>query len=358
MTPARDAARCAPIDRDPVAAHGRATVPGAPPATERPAVVFLMGPTGAGKTALALELASRLPFDLVSVDSAMIYRGLDIGTGKPTPAVLARFPHRLIDICDVDQTYSAAAFRNDALREIEDIQARGRIALLVGGTGLYFRSLEQGISALPGAHREVRARLTEDARIGGWDCLHRRLTALDPESAARIHPHDAQRIQRALEVCLVTGGPLTALIARVARQALPYRVIKLLLVPAERGDLHAALRRRFLAMLEGGLVDEVRRILGGAEGNEPWPALRLVGYRQVLEHLMGTCDREAMLERAVAATRQLAKRQMTWLRAERGAVRFGSDDPRLVQKALRWLVEELARRPPLSPRHWADRRER
>ncbi len=320
-------------------------------AGRKPPVVFLMGPTGAGKTVLALEIAGRLPVDLVSVDSAMIYRGLDIGTGKPTPAVRARFPHRLIDICDVDQTYSAASFRRDALHAIEEIASRGRIALLVGGTGLYFRALEQGISALPGADREVRERLALEARRGGWEGLHRRLAVLDPVAAARIHPHDTQRIQRALEICEVTGDPLTALIARGTREPLPYRIIKLVLVPGDRERLHAGLRRRFMGMLEGGLIDEVRRVLWRPDAATPMepamgpaigPAHRLVGYRQVLEHLRGKWDRDVMVERAVTATRQLAKRQMTWLRAERGAMRLPSEDPGLVPRTLAWLADELA----------------
>ena len=303
-------------------------------------VVFLMGPTGAGKTALALGLAARLPMGLVSVDSAMIYRGLDIGTDKPGATVLARFPHRLIDIRDVDQAYSAEEFRHDALSAIRDLLAHGRIPLLVGGTGLYFRALEHGLSALPGAHREVRERLSSEARNGGWARLHRRLAVLDPEAASRIHPHDAKRIQRALEVLEVTGDSLTTLYARDTQEPLPYRVIKLVIAPRERERLHAGHRQRFLGMLERGLIDEVRRFLWRTDARDARPAMRLVGYRQVCEHLMGRWDRNALVERAVAATRQLAKRQMTWLRAERGAVRLDSDDPCLLSKASEWLADE------------------
>ncbi|MCA1851073.1 MAG: tRNA (adenosine(37)-N6)-dimethylallyltransferase MiaA [Beggiatoa sp.] len=303
-------------------------------------VVFLMGPTGAGKTALALGLAARLPMGLVSVDSAMIYRGLDIGTDKPGATVLARFPHRLIDIRDVDQAYSAEEFRHDALSAIRDLLAHGRIPLLVGGTGLYFRALEHGLSALPGANREVRERLSSEARRDGWAGLHRRLAVLDPEAAARIHPHDAKRIQRALEVLEVTGDSLTTLYARDTQEPLPYRIIKLIIAPRDRERLHAGLRQRFLCMLERGLIDEVRRVFCSADARDAWPAMRLVGYRQVFEYLTGRWDRNALVERAVIATRQLAKRQMTWLRAERGGVRFCSDDPCLLSKALASLADE------------------
>lgn len=282
---------------------------------ELPAAVFLMGPTAAGKTDLALGLARHLPCDIVSVDSALVYRGMDIGTAKPSAAELAASPHRLIDICDPEEHYSAARFRQDALEQMAQISAAGRIPLLVGGTMLYFRALQYGLSELPDRNPAVRLRLERDAAIHGWQWMHRRLAAADPAAAARIHPNDPQRIQRALEVYEVTGKPLSSLQQLRARQQLPYRLVKLARAPGDRKVLHERIDKRFLSMLAQGFEDEVRGLL--RRGLAPAsPSMRSVGYRQMVKFLLGDWDRQTMIERGQAATRQLAKRQLTWLRAD------------------------------------------
>jgi tRNA dimethylallyltransferase len=278
-----------------------------------------MGPTATGKTDLAVALVDRLPLAIVSVDSAMVYRGMDIGTAKPGPEVLARAPHRLIDICDPADAYSAARFRTDALTEIAAIHAAGRVPLLVGGTGLYFRALETGLSDLPAADRAVRARLAAEAALFGWERLHERLAAVDPAAAARIHPGDPQRIQRALEVWELTGRPLSSLQAAPG-EPLPYHVVKLACTPPGRDLLAERIAARLHRMLAQGFEGEVQRLLDRGDLAPDLPSLRSVGYRQMVGYLLGECDHATMVERAIAATRQYAKRQMTWLRAERGAV--------------------------------------
>ena len=311
-------------------------------ALSQPPALFLMGPTGVGKTELAAELVARLPYHIISVDSAMIYRGMDIGTAKPGKDLLARAPHRLIDIRDPSETYSAAEFRSDALREMKAITAEGGIPLLVGGTGLYFRTLERGISALPAADPKIRAELEAMAKdSGGWPAMHRRLADIDPEAAARIHPHDPQRIQRALEIYAIAGRPLTELIARPTRQPLPYRLAKLIVAPGNRALLHKRLQDRFVAMLERGLIEEVRGLYARGDLHPAMPALRLVGYRQVWQYLEGKTDYPRMLERSVSATRQLAKRQLTWLRAEAHSRWFDGEDPGLLARILRYLNPHL-----------------
>ena len=278
-----------------------------------------MGPTGVGKTDLAVALAELGRVDIVSVDSAMVYRGLDIGSGKPDAATLARAPHRLIDIREPEQAYSAAEFRVDALEAIESIHAADRIPLLVGGTGLYFRALKRGLSRLPRANPAIRRRLDEDMQRVGLAAMHDRLRQLDPESAGRIHPNDPQRIQRALEVYELTGSPMSALIAARNTDAMPYPSFEVVLAPAERGVLHWRIEQRFDQMLAAGLVDEVRDLRARPRVHKDLPAMRAVGYRQVWEHLDGEVDFEHMRARAVAATRQLARRQLTWLRAQKVA---------------------------------------
>lgn len=283
----------------------------------RPLAILLMGPTAAGKTELAVDLAERLPCDIVSVDSAMVYRGMDIGTDKPDAAILARAPHRLIDCCDPADAYSAARFREDALREMAAIAAAGRIPLLVGGTMLYFRALQQGLSPLPSADPETRRCLEGEAQRLGWEAMHRRLAQVDPRAAAQIHPKDPQRIQRALEVFVLTGRPLTELQREGAGlPALPYRLLKLVRAPEARATLHERIERRFHAMLAAGFEAEVRALLARGDLTTDLPSMRCVGYRQMLKFLAGEYKYPIMVQRGIIATRQLAKRQWTWLRAE------------------------------------------
>ena len=281
-----------------------------------PLVVFLMGPTASGKTELALRLVEALPFEIISVDSALVYRGMDIGTAKPGPGELLRAPHRLIDICDPAETYSAARFREDALRGMAEITSSGRIPLLVGGTMLYFRALQFGLSELPEADRGVRARLEHEAAIHGWEYLHRRLGGIDPDAAARIHPNDPQRIQRALEVWELTGSTLSNLQDRDGEQRLPYRILKLVRAPIDRAVLHERIAERFHRMLEEGFEDEVRGLVARGDLVPDLPSMRAVGYRQMLRYILGEWDRETMIEKGIIATRQLAKRQLTWLRSD------------------------------------------
>ncbi len=302
-----------------------------------PPLIFLMGPTTAGKTRLAVELVERLPCDVISVDSAMVYRGMDIGTAKPTRDVLDRAPHRLIDICDPAEPYSVARFRRDALREIEDISSKGRIPLLVGGTGLYFRALQNGISKLPSADKRLRASLEADARAQGWHFLHARLAEVDPPSANRIHPNDPQRILRALEVVELTGQPLTEHFSRQTADSLPYRVVKFVLAPRERAAIHQSVKTRFHRMLERGLVEEVRGLYERRDLGPHLPSVRIVGYRQVWRYLEGSLDYPGMVERAIVATRQLAKRQLTWLRSERNATWFDGSDEDVLGSLLKFL---------------------
>lgn len=281
-----------------------------------PLAVFLMGPTASGKTDLAVELVQRLPCDIISVDSALVYRGMDIGTAKPGPDLLARAPHRLIDICDPGEAYSAARFREDALGEMAEITAAGRIPLLVGGTMLYFRALQYGLSELPQADPELRRRLETEAAEHGWEALHQRLAQVDPQAAGRIHPNDPQRIQRALEIFELTGRPLTELQRQDGVQKLPYRLVKLVRAPKDRSLLHERIAQRFHRMLELGFEDEVRGLLARGDLSLDLPSMRSVGYRQMALYLQGEYSREEMIERSIIATRQLAKRQLTWLRAD------------------------------------------
>ena len=285
-------------------------------ADARPLAVFLMGPTASGKTALACALRERFAVELVSVDSALVYRGLDIGAARPDAAILARHPHELLDLRDPSEPYSAADFRIDALAAMARIHERGRVPLLVGGTGLYFRALQRGLSALPDAAPEIRARLSAEAATAGWPALHDRLASLDPVAAERIGPNDAQRLQRALEVIELTGRPLSGQQTGGSGERFPWRVLKLALQPADRGELHARIAQRFDAMLAAGFLDEVRALRGRGDLHPDLPALRAVGYRQAWEHLDGATDTATFRDKAIFATRQLAKRQITWLRAE------------------------------------------
>lgn len=309
-----------------------------------PPAVCLMGPTASGKTDLAVALVETLPLDIISVDSVMVYRGMDIGSAKPDAGTLARAPHRLIDICDPAEPYSAARFRDDALREMAEITAQGRIPLLVGGTMLYFRALMNGLSTLPSADADIRTRLEAEAEVDGWASLHRRLAEVDPEAAARIHPNDPQRLQRALEVYELTGTPLSELQrTQQADQPLPYRIAKLAVAPADRTILHERIAQRYELMLQNGLIDEVEALRQRGDLHQDMPALRAVGYRQVWEYLSGSLNYTEMVERGIIATRQLAKRQFTWLRSEPELTLLDSLDRRLRETALKFIEQALIR---------------
>jgi tRNA dimethylallyltransferase len=302
------------------------------PFDSRPLAIFLMGPTASGKTALACELSDRFSLELVSVDSALVYRGMDIGTAKPDAETLTRYPHELIDIREPSQPYSAADFREDATAAMQRIGARGKVPLLVGGTGLYFRALQQGLSDLPEADPELRGRLFEEAQRIGWPAMHARLEALDPQAAARIGNNDAQRLQRALEVIELTGRSLSEL-QQTASISFPWRVLKLALLPENRSTLHERIAQRFDAMLAAGFLDEVRALRARGDLHPDLPSMRAVGYRQALEHLDGATDAAEFRDRGIFATRQLAKRQITWLRSDVEAKLIDPDRPHLLKQA-------------------------
>lgn len=304
----------------------------------KPKAIAMMGPTASGKTDLAIFLREHFPVELISVDSALVYKGMDIGTAKPDKQTLARAPHRLIDFLDPSESYSAARFREDALREMADIVAQGKIPLLVGGTMLYFRALLHGLSELPSADPEIRQQLEKQAAEIGWDGLHKRLAEVDPVAAGRIHPNDPQRISRALEVYELTGKSLSYLQEENRRQwDLPYQFIKIAVSPADRSVLHQRIEQRFQQMLEQGFIAEVEKLYARDDLNESLPAIRAVGYRQVWQYLQGKLDYNEMVEKAIVATRQLAKRQLTWLRSEEELVWFDSLQPDYQQDVLKYL---------------------
>jgi len=283
-----------------------------------PLAVALMGPTASGKTAAALALAREIPAEIISVDSALVYRGMDIGTAKPTAAERAAAPHHLIDILDPSDAYSAMQFRADALRLVAEISGRGRLPLLVGGTMLYFKALRDGLDALPPADAQLRAQLDREAAETGMPAMHAKLAQLDPQTAARLKPNDAQRIQRALEIIALTGQPMSALLARAPKVALPFTLLPISLEPSERSALHARIAARFEAMLnapDGDLIEEVQALRARGDLHPGLPAMRCVGYRQAWEYLDGEYDFATLRDKGIAATRQLAKRQLTWLRA-------------------------------------------
>ena len=285
-----------------------------------PPAIFIMGPTASGKTDLAIELARQFPVEVISVDSALVYRDMNIGTAKPSAEELAQAPHRLIDIVAPTEAYSAARFRADALREMAAITAAGRIPLLAGGTMLYFRALEQGLSNLPQADEEIRKQLLDEAQEIGWQGMHARLAAVDPAAARRIHPNDPQRIQRALEVYMVSGRPLTELQQERTESSLPYRPVKLVQAPWSREELRERIALRFERMLELGFEQEVRQLLEKYDLTPDLPSMRSVGYRQMLGYIRGDLHYDEMVRTGITATRQLAKRQMTWLRREKNAI--------------------------------------
>lgn len=327
-----------------------------------PLAICLMGPTASGKTDLAIELCRRLPCDIVSVDSAMIYRGMDIGTAKPSPEELAQAPHRLIDICDPADTYSAADFRRDALREMAEITSAGRIPLLVGGTMMYFKALLHGMSDLPSADPGIRRALEQEALEKGWGALHRELEQQDPVAARLIHQNNRQRLVRALEVIRLTGRPISSLWEDKSggkpangdrnqggvedytyftqwqadeTPSLPYTVVQLAMAPADRQVLHERINLRFQAMLDAGFLDEVRALMARGDLHPGLPSMRCVGYRQAWSHLAGDCDYSTMVEKGSAATRQLAKRQLTWLRKWSGLDWLDSGDKLMSDTALK-----------------------
>jgi len=286
---------------------------------DSPLVIFIMGPTAAGKTNLAIECVEQFGCELISVDSALVYRDMNIGTAKPDAQELARAPHKLIDIIDPAEAYSAANFRKDALREIKSTLSRGKTPVLVGGTMLYYKALQEGLSELPEADEQVRAQLEADAESYGWQKMHDRLARIDPVSAQRIHPNDPQRIQRALEVYEISGKNLTEFWQLQSSQTLPYNVLKIAFFPEDRDLLKQRISQRFHQMLELGFIDEVEALRARGDLSLDMPSMRCVGYRQAWEYLDGLSTYEEMTEKAIIATRQLAKRQLTWLRKEKNA---------------------------------------
>ncbi len=302
-----------------------------------PPAIFILGPTASGKTALAMTLRRQLPVELISVDSALIYRGMDIGTAKPSKDELALAPHRLIDIRDPSQSYSAADFRRDALTEMAEITASGRVPLLVGGTMLYYKALLEGLSPLPPADAAVRERIERDAQLRGWDVLHRQLQQIDPIAALRIHPNDPQRLSRALEVFFVSGKTLTEM-TKISGETLPYRVFQFIIAPNNRELLHRRIEQRFHQMLAAGFEQEARTLFARGDLHADMPSVRCVGYRQMWAYLSGEVDYDEMVFRGICATRQLAKRQMTWLRGWEAAHWLDSEQPQAAVETVLQVV--------------------
>ena len=305
-----------------------------------PTAILILGPTASGKSTLALELAARLPVEIVSVDSAQVYRGMDVGTAKPGADERARVPHHLLDIIDPTQTYSAAQFRSDSLALIEAIASRGRTPLLVGGTMLYFKALLEGLSELPSSDAAVRARIDAEAAERGWPAMHAELANVDAATAARLAPNDAQRIQRALEIYRVTRRPMSELLGRTSGSS-PFRSIALGLVPRDRSELHRRIEARFDAILANGLVDELRALRERYRLTPALPSMRCVGYRQAWQFLEGQLTRAELRDRGLFATRQLAKRQLTWLRSMPRVEIFDSLDAGLVDRTLHFVHRAL-----------------
>lgn len=300
----------------------------------KPTLICLMGPTASGKTDLAVRIVQQLPCEIISVDSAMVYRSMDIGTAKPDAEILRIAPHRLLDIRDPAQNYSAGDFCTDALREIEDILGKGHIPLLVGGTMLYFHSLQNGIAKLPPAHPEIRQQLLQQAEQHGWQNLHQQLQTVDPIAAQRIHSNDPQRIQRALEIYLSTGKPMTQWIQEDSEPSLPYHILNLALIPEDRSKLQQKIAMRFHQMLQQGFLTEVEKLYQRGDLHPDLPSMRAVGYRQAWDHLAGKITVSEMQERAIIATRQLAKRQLTWLRSWKNIQFFSSENPPNLDKII------------------------
>lgn len=311
---------------------------------KKPDVICLMGPTASGKTAVAVELVQHLPLEIISVDSAQIYKELSIGTGKPDAATLERAPHRLINILDAAESYSAADFRRDAIAEIESVVAAGKTPLLVGGTMLYFKVLRDGLAAMPQADQQSRQEIEALAAREGWEAVHKQLQKIDPESAARIHPNDPQRLQRALEVYLVTGRTMTELHAEEQRSdagKIPYKLHFLAIQPADRGVLHERIASRFHDMLAAGFEEEVAAMFRRADLNLQLPSVKSVGYRQMWKFLSGEYHYDEMVEKSIIATRQLAKRQLTWLRSWPDLQEFNDSVPKSMSESIQNTVESI-----------------
>jgi tRNA dimethylallyltransferase len=300
--------------------------------TEKKKIICLMGPTACGKTDLAIKLAQHFPLNIISVDSALVYRGMNIGTGKPSAAELSVAPHQLIDICEPTDNYSAGQFCVDVMREIEKVFSKNHVPLLVGGTMLYFNKLLFGLAQLPKADQIIRNDLEKEAEKIGWIAMHEKLRAIDPVAAKKIKPQDPQRISRALEVFLITGKSISELQKNNEKLLSDDQAVSIALIPADRAWLHERIAKRFEMMLENGLVDEVRALRERPDMHADLPSMRIVGYRQVWEYLDGKSDYETMKQRAIAATRQLAKRQMTWLRSWKNLIILDPQDPELVKK--------------------------
>jgi tRNA dimethylallyltransferase len=306
--------------------------------------IFLMGPTASGKTALAVQLAQALDGEIISVDSALVFKGMDIGTAKPSHEERGGIPHHLIDILDPSESFSTGQFRTQALALMEAMTRRGKIPVLVGGTMLYFNALLKGLAVLPEADPTIRAQLDQNLERLGKAALHQRLASIDPLAAARIHPNDPQRVQRALEVYEISGKPLSSFFNAAQAEDFPYQKIKLVVAPPDRKILHGIIAQRFRSMLEQGFIDEVEALYQRGDLTEKTPAIRAVGYRQVWAYLQGEDDLESMTEKAIIATRQLAKRQFTWLRKETDAIGFQTGEADLLQKVLTVVGNNRQRR--------------
>lgn len=303
-----------------------------------PPAIFLMGPTASGKSALAVQLAQALNGEIISVDSALVFKGMDIGTAKPTLEQRQGIVHHLIDIIEPNEVFSTGQFRNQALALMADINQRGKLPILVGGTMLYFNALSHGLAVLPAADAVIRAQLDLDLMALGKEALHQRLALIDPEAAVRIHPNDPQRVQRALEVYALSGKSLTSFFTAEPAQVLPYRVIKLIIAPSDRKILHGVIAERFMSMLRQGFIEEVEALYRRGDLNETMPAIRAVGYRQAWSYLQNDIDKATMIESTIIATRQLAKRQFTWLRKETDALCFETGQVDLLTEVLAALA--------------------
>jgi tRNA dimethylallyltransferase len=306
--------------------------------------ILLLGPTASGKTTLAMELARTLPCEIVSVDSALVYKGMNIGTAKPDAETLRAVPHHLIDIIEPHETYSAARFRDDALTAMREITERGNIPLLVGGTMLYFKALVEGLNELPEADPMIRLMIDTMAQEQGWPAVHAKLSALDPDTARRLDPNDAQRVQRALEIYYITGKTLAELLQKPRYVYFPYSPIRIALMPSDRSQLHAEIEKRFDAMLEAGLLAEVKRLREEYGLDASMPSMRCVGYRQAWQHLVNKSSAEELRSEGIAATRQLAKRQLTWLRSMSDVTVFDTPQPDLGERVLEYVRRELEAR--------------